>query len=53
MTTLCGVRANCFAIRTGGRRCGMPAAGLIERDHNPTRVTDHLVTAYESLGLLA
>jgi glycosyltransferase involved in cell wall biosynthesis len=41
-------------LRDPCRRMSLRSAGrdLIERDHNPTRVTDQLIAAYDALGLL-
>jgi glycosyltransferase involved in cell wall biosynthesis len=37
------------------RRASLGAAGraLVERDHNPACVTDQLIAAYDTLGVLA
>ena len=42
-------------LRDPRRRGSLRAAGrgLIEREHNPTCVTDQLINAYDALGLLA
>jgi glycosyltransferase involved in cell wall biosynthesis len=49
------VREASSLLRDPGRRKSLRSAGraLVERDHNPACVTDQLISAYDTLGLLA